>query len=156
MSEFEHSLAIQGTPETVFAFVSDVTNLPSYLPTLRHVEPHGPGRVHLHGEVSGRRYDVDGFYRVDASQRQMEWGADGEQRYRGWLAVIGPDDAASCRLTVHLSFTPSPDLSREAARSRGSRDAAIADGLETALRSIQRSVEGRGGQVSQPAQGSRG
>ncbi len=51
MPEYEHSQTIQASPDAVFAFVSQVRNLPQYLPTIKAAEPQGPERVVVHGEA---------------------------------------------------------------------------------------------------------
>jgi uncharacterized protein YndB with AHSA1/START domain len=49
MPDYEHSLTIEASPETVFDFVSDIANLPKYLPTTHHAEAQPGGRVRVQG-----------------------------------------------------------------------------------------------------------
>ena len=58
MSEYESSLTVDAAPDAVFAYVSDVGNLPEYLPTTRHAEAQSEGRVRVQGEANGHRYDL--------------------------------------------------------------------------------------------------
>ncbi len=54
MAEYERSRVVQASPTDVFAFVSDPSNLATFLPTVDTVEPQAEGRVEVHGEVRGR------------------------------------------------------------------------------------------------------
>ena len=135
MPDYEHSLTIEASPETVFKFVSDIKNLPKYLPTTHQAEALPGDRVRVQGEAADHAYDADGYFRVDAPNHRLEWGSDGENRYRGWLEIDGA--ASECEVTVHLSFQANP----------GDRDKAISEGLISALESIRRQVEGNGGKV---------
>ena len=146
MPEYEHTQTIHASPDEVFAFVSDVRNLPRYLPTTKGAEPQGEGRVR--GEANGHPYDSDGYFRVDEAARRLEWGADEEGKYSGWLTVSGEESASL--VTVHLSFGPATDLpERIEENSPGERP--IQQGLEASLASIQNLVEGQGGKVEPPA-----
>ena len=70
MAEYERSRLVQASPDEVFAFVSDASNLATFLPTVDTVEPQAEGRVEIHGEVQGRAYEDDGWFRVDEAQRR--------------------------------------------------------------------------------------
>ena len=150
MAEYEHSLTVQASPDAVFDFVSDIGNLPRYLPTTHQAEMQGAGRVRVRGEAGGHTYDSDGYFRVDTSEHRLEWGSDGENNYSGWLEVEDGKDGAS-DVTVHLSFAPRPDLAQRMDEQTGDHDRTIQQGLEAALLSIQNQVEGRGGKVEPEA-----
>ena len=148
MPEYEHTQTIHASPAEVFAFVSDVRNLPQYLPTTKGAEPQGEGRVRVRGEANGHEYDSDGYFQADEAMRRLEWGADEEGKYSGWLTVSGEESASL--VTVHLSFGPATDLpERIEENSPGERP--IQQGLEASLASIQNLVEGQGGKVEPPA-----
>ena len=135
MPDYEHSLTIEASPETVFDFVSDIKNLPKYLPTTHQAEAQPGGRVRVQGEAAGHAYDSDGYFRIDAPNHRLEWGSDGENHYRGWLEIDGA--ASECEVTVHLMFQS----------KREGRDKTISEGLISALESIRSQVEGNGGKV---------
>ena len=145
MAEYEHSLTVQARADEVFGFVSDISNLPKYLPTTHHAEAQGGERVRVRGEAGGHPYDSDGHFRVNTTEHRMEWGSDGENNYSGWLEV--QDRGETSEVTVHLSFAPRPDLSQRMDEQTGDRNQTIQEGLQTALTSIQNLVEGRGGKV---------
>jgi hypothetical protein len=149
MSEFEYSATVQSGAQEVFDFVSDVGNLPRYLPTVTKAMSQGEDRVRVQGQAGGRQYDSDGYYHVDKGRKRMEWGSDGENQYRGWLEV--KDGGASATVTAHLSFEPRPDTKEQLDRQSGDYHRTIQEGLENALRSIKNLCEGRGGKVESSA-----
>src|SRR4051794_11532972 len=71
MAEYERSRLVQASPDDVFAFVSDASNLATFLPTVDVVEPQAEDRVEVHGEVRGRTYEDDGWFRVDEDRRRI-------------------------------------------------------------------------------------
>ena len=136
MSKYEHSTTVQASPDTVFAFVSDVNNLPRYLPTVHSARPQSGERVHVEGEAQGHHYDDDGYMRVDQASRRMEWGSDGEDDYTGWLTVAG-DGATSATVTVHLEFGEQTGDEQQIS----DQDARIEQGLSEALDAIRQQIE---------------
>ena len=141
--EFEETTTVEAAPEQVYAFVSDVTNLPKYLPTTESAEPQQGERVQVQGEVKGHEYDSDGYFRQDDKNRRLEWGAD-EHYYSGWLEVRENGDTS--QVTVHLTFKGRPPEDKqpseqEDAPDRGPRKGEIQEGLVNALASIKNFVE---------------
>ena len=149
MPDYEHSLTVEASPETVFAFVSEITNLPKYLPTTHQAEAQPGGRVRVQGEAGGHPYDSDGYFRLDKPNLRMEWGSDGENRYLGWLEIDGAAD--ECEVTVHLTFQPKPEQGERMDAQTGDRHKTISDGLIASLESIKNQVEGTGGKVEPAA-----
>jgi uncharacterized membrane protein len=137
---FEQSMTIHAPPDSVFAFVSDVKNMPKYLPTMRRAEEQGDDRVRVQGEAEGHRYDADGFLRADAANRRMEWGAD-EHHYKGQLAVE-PAGADASQVTVRLMFK---HYTADGAGQHGPSSSDIEEGLRNALQSIENEITGTGG-----------
>jgi uncharacterized protein YndB with AHSA1/START domain len=144
---FEESRRIPAPPEDVFAFISDIRNLPSYLPTTTWAEPQGEDRVRLAGQAGGKQYEDDGYLRCDEGAMRMEWGAD-EHHYSGEMQ-ISPDGDGS-HVTVRLNFRERPKDGRP---SGGPSEADIREGLRKALQSIENQVTGRGGKVEPRAAG---
>lgn len=145
MAEYEASLFISADPQTIFDFISDVRNMPRYLPTTHRAEAQGPDRVRVQGEANGHPYDSDGWFKVDRTEYRMEWGSDGETRYSGWMEIDGDDGGSE--VVVHLSFEPRPDQEQRFQEQAGSRDRAINEGLHAALQSISNIVKGEGAKV---------
>ncbi|CAA9506731.1 MAG: hypothetical protein AVDCRST_MAG62-277 [uncultured Sphingomonas sp.] len=55
--EYEDSVTVDADASAVFDFVSDVRNLPKYLPTTKDAQTQGEGRVRVQGEAQGNRYN---------------------------------------------------------------------------------------------------
>ena len=146
MAEYERSRLVQASPDDVFAFVSDANNLATFLPTVDVVEPQAEGRVEVHGEVRGRSYEDEGWFRVDEARRRIEWGAD-ERTYSGWLTVAADD--AGAQVVAHLSMPPY--VTPSGAPITGEPDIdpdPIEESLEAVLDSLRNVMEGRGGKES--------
>jgi uncharacterized protein YndB with AHSA1/START domain len=143
MAEYERSRLVQASPDDVFAFVSDASNLATFLPTVDTVEPQAGDRVEVHGEIRGRSYEDDGWFRVDENRRRIEWGAD-EHAYSGWLTVAAENGGA--QVVAHLSFAPyvTPSGRPIGGEPAGEPDP-IEQSLESALDSLRNLIEGRGG-----------
>ena len=146
MGEYERSITIEAPVDKVENFVSDVRNLPKYLPTTRKAEPVPDERVRVQGEARGKEYDSDGFYHVDKSKHRMEWRSDGEIQYSGWLEFKDAGVNKS-NVTVHLSYDPSFNQKKDFKAQTGNIDATINQELEKALLSIKNIVEGKGGKI---------
>ncbi len=151
MGEYEHTTTVKSKPQQVFDFVSDVNNLPRYLPTVKSAMRQGSDRVRVQGDAAGHQYDSDGSYNVYKDRKRMEWGSDGENQYRGWLEVKDNEDGTGATVTVHLSFEPRSDLALQYERQSGDRDRTIHEGLKNALQSIKNLCEGQGGKVDSRA-----
>jgi hypothetical protein len=48
-------------------------------------------------------FDAEGYLAVDENRKRMEWGAEVERDYSGWLEVAESADGES-QVTVHLNF----------------------------------------------------
>lgn len=99
MAEFEAQRVMPADAEAVFAVVSDLDRLPSWLPGPVGVHPVGEGEVQA--EVPPRGVSGEGTVQVRAEQMRVEWGHAPD--YAGWLQVEhgGPGHSS---VVVHLSF----------------------------------------------------
>lgn len=139
--EFEQSTTVEASRERVYAFVSEVRNLPKYLPTTNSAEPQQGERVRVQGEAEGHKYDSDGYFRKDEANHRLEWGAD-EHYYSGWLEVSGNGDSSD--VTVHLTFKGRPPADKqppEDGANGGPSEDDIREGLVKSLESIKNFVE---------------
>lgn len=147
MKEYQQSKKVQASADEVFAFVSDIQNLPKYLPTVHNAMPQQGERIRVQGEAGGHRYDSDGHFRVDKANRRMEWGSDGEHNYSGSLEVKEAGDKSACEVAVNIKFDPKPELAQKFEQQGGDRHRVINEGINKALASIQNLCEGKGGKV---------
>ena len=145
MPDYEQSIVIDATADEVFGFVSNLNNLPKYLPTLRSAEADGENRVRVQGDAGPHEYDASGYFRVEPGEYFMEWCADTDRHYSGWLEVEELDDA--CEVTVHLSFNPDPLMAQRMAEQTGNFDQEMEAGIQAALLSIRNQTSSMGERV---------
>ena len=151
MSDYSHSIEVNVPADRLFEFVSDIGNLPKYLPTTKAAQPQGEGRVRVQGEADGHRYDADGRFEAYAAQRKLQWSSDGEHQYAGRLEVAEMD-AQRSRVTVQIHFELPPQEAPRFER-QGGIDQVMNDGIRRALDSIRNLCEGTGGKNEAPQAG---
>ena len=147
--EYEQSQAIDAPPEEVFAWLSEVENLPKYLPPVVDSSVEGSSAEGVPGQrirttleypgEGGGTFDAVGYLAVDEREHRMEWGAEEGRDYSGWLTV-GVHGERGSEVVVHLSFgerSAGPEL-RE--RSPEGRDP-LAEGISATLESIRKQIE---------------
>lgn len=152
MQEYEKTKQIQAPAGAVFAWLSDVGNLPHYLPPVKEAALSGPSssdspgeqKVWMRVEIPGHyETEGEGYFSVDQDSRRMEWGAEWGRDYSGWITVT-EDDRAKSTVTVHLSFGP---RSVEEEQDSGSGSGSFEEGIEATLESIRRQIEEGSGKV---------
>ncbi|WP_168582501.1 SRPBCC family protein [Gephyromycinifex aptenodytis] len=133
MPEFSKSIHVDVEPRRLFDYLSDVGNLPRYMPRLSHAEPAGDDgavQVTAHPKLpDGRQVEVKGtaWTRVDELGRRFSWGSVGSRNnYRGTFD-IDPVESGS-QLTVTIV-------------SERADGAAVQTGLGDTLASIKNLVE---------------
>lgn len=152
MQEYEKTQQIGAPAGAVFTWLSDVGNLPHYLPPVKEAALAGPSSSEVPGQRKvwmkveiPNRYETkgEGYFSVDDDSRRMEWGAEWGRDYSGWLTVEEAGSAEST-VTVHLSFGPRSVEEEE--ESGGERDP-FEEGIEATLESIRRQIEEGSGKV---------
>lgn len=139
-SDYESSLTINAPVEQVYSFVSDIKNMPKYMPTTKCAEKAGEERVRVQGKGEGFTYDTEGYLKRNENEDCLEWGSD-EDSYRGWMKVEKFDDNAS-KVTIHLKFKGHEYDSIPCEH--------VTQGLHAGLESIKNELEGTGGKVKPP------
>jgi carbon monoxide dehydrogenase subunit G len=109
--EYQQSQTIDAPPEEVFAWLSDVGNLPEYLPPVVASSAEGPSVESVSGQriratleypgEEGRTFHAEGYLAVDERERRMEWGAEAGRDYSG-----------RCKSGCPRAATPLPRASR--------------------------------------------
>ena len=107
MGDYEKSTTVNVEPQLLFSYLSDVQNLPRFLPQLISVESVGDDRIRVTAHVNppdGPERDVEGEAWVSVRQegKTLAWGAPGPNDYQGELDVDPGDDKGTSRLTVRL------------------------------------------------------
>ena len=147
MAEYEQTRRIDAPAEDVFAWLSDVDNLPKYLPPVTDAEQPEEGRIRTTLEYPGGEgsFDAEGYFRVDEGSRRIEWGAEVQRDYSGWLTVTGGADGGS-EVTVHLDFGPrtvEPEIQEQSPEDEDP----LVRGISETLESIRRQIEEGAGKV---------
>ncbi len=156
MAAYQQTQTIDAPAGDVFAWLSDVSNLPKYLPPVTDASIEGPSAEGAPGQrlratleyPNGGSFDSEGYFNVDEGARRLEWGAEVERDYSGWLTVAEVDDSRS-EVTVHLSFGPrsaEPEIQEEAPEGRDP----LGEGISATLESIRRQIEEGAGKVQPP------
>jgi hypothetical protein len=156
--EYEQSQAIGAPPEEVFAWLSEVGNLPKYLPPVVDTSVEGPSAEGVPGRrlrttleypgEGGGTFDAVGYFAVDERERRMEWGAEAGRDYSGWLTV-GDHGEGGSEVVVHLSFgerSVGPEIREQSPEGQDP----LSEGISATLESIHRQIEEGSGKVETP------
>lgn len=150
MPEYTDRIDVAAPADAVFRFVSDIKNLPKYLPTVHHAHAQPHERVEVDGEANGHAYNSEGWFKVDQAGRAMTWGSNGSNDYSGKMAVSGEGDRSKVECT--LRFTPTAEIKDSMDKHQGGPNAAMTDGLRASLASIKEICEGTGGKHKSTAE----
>ncbi len=150
MADFESSISVNAPAPSVFDFVSRVENLPQYLPTVKNAEPaEGGERVRVTSVIQNESHTQDGFFRVAAPGRRLEWGSDGDKDYHGSMDL--QDGGGQTTVTVRLHLNPPPEKAGEIEQRSGQDwESQMQEGVERCLQSIKNICEGTGGKSEIP------
>jgi uncharacterized protein YndB with AHSA1/START domain len=157
--DYEQSQTIDAPPNEVFAWLSKVGNLPNYLPPVVDSSVEGPSaqgspgqRIRTTLEYPGGEdgtFEAEGYLAVDERERRMEWGAEAERDYSGWLTVANHGDGGS-EVVVHLTFGErSVETEIEDQTPEGENP--MAEGISRTLESIRRQIEEGSGKLETPS-----
>ena len=97
--QHEHTEHIAAPPDAVYAAISDVTNLPRFVPQMTAARPTGDDSVEVDARYHGREQHGEASFHADAERRRIEWGS--ASGYRGWMEVTADGDGS--RLTLFLN-----------------------------------------------------
>lgn len=107
MPTYTRSTKLATDQDTAYAYLSDVTNLPRYLPQMTKAEPVGDGSevetaavVSRPGEPQ-RTEEGTAWFKADDDAHKVSWGSEGENDYHGELDF---DDAGGGACTLRLSL----------------------------------------------------
>ena len=156
--DYEQSQAIDAPPNEVFAWLSDVGNLPAYLPPVIDSSVEGPSAHGSPGQRirttleypggDGGTFEAEGYLAVDERERRMEWGAEAGRDYSGWLTVANHGEGGS-EVVVHLTFGErSAETEIEDQIPEGENP--MAEGISRTLESIRRQIEEGAGKLETP------
>ncbi len=116
----ERTITVESSPEVVFAYVSDVGNLPDYVDQMVAAQRTGSGELHVAADVEGRGHEEgDARFTADAATGRVEWAGGPQSHYAGWMQV----EEAGSGSTVHLGLSVSDE---DSASSEASVDRTLA------------------------------
>lgn len=155
MSEYELTQAIGVSANETFAWLTDINNLPKYLPPVTEAYIEGPSAEGTPGQhvrlklqfPNGSSFDSEGYLAVDEGARHMEWGAESERDYSGWLTVA-ESGGNNSEVTVHLSFGER-SVEGDIQEADENRDP-LTESIGATLESIRRQIEEGSGKVQPP------
>ncbi|VFU10904.1 SRPBCC family protein [Methylocella tundrae] len=139
MPGFSAQIEIKAPAAEVFAFVSDINDMPRYLPTVEKANWSGEDRVHLEGAANGRPYAVDGRLHIDADAMQMSWGSLERESYHGELQVFETDEGSE--LACRIEFQPHLQTMENLAGAAVPDADFIKAKLDAVLRAAKQAVE---------------
>ena len=96
--QHENTEHVAAAPDAVYAAISDVSNLPKFVPQLTGAREAADGRIEVDARYEGHEQHGEVAFRTDDSARRIEWGAP--SGYRGWMQVNADGDGS--RLTLFL------------------------------------------------------
>ena len=134
MADYEHAEHVPARPDELFAYLSDVRNLPRYFARMTHAEPAEGEAVRTTArleEAEGGPREVEGeaWFRVHEGEKRLEWGSEGPSDYRGELDVTGDAGGSRVAVRLHTVHEDAPG---------------IQDGLRETVGNIKRLVGGAG------------
>lgn len=133
MGDYDNAITVAVPPARLFTYLSDVQNLPAYLPQMTSARPHDGDRVTVTAHIAPENapeQDVtsEAWIRVIEEGKSLEWGAPGPHDYHGRLRIMAGDSPGTSRLTVELHTVET-------------EGAQVDRGLQKALRGIKTAVE---------------
>jgi carbon monoxide dehydrogenase subunit G len=96
--QHEHTEHVAAPPDAVYAAISDVSDLPRFVPQITAVRPSSGERVEVDARYEGREQHGEASFRADDGERKIEWSAP--SGYHGWMRVDADGDGS--RLTLFL------------------------------------------------------
>ena len=96
--QHEHTEHVAAPADAVYAAISDLGNLPRFVPQMTAARRASDDRVEVDARYGGHEQHGEASFRTDDGERRIEWSAP--SGYHGWMKV-DPDGDGS-RLTLFL------------------------------------------------------
>jgi carbon monoxide dehydrogenase subunit G len=97
--EHEHTEHVAAAPDAVYAAISDVRNLPRFVPQMTAARPTDGDHVEIDARYEGREQHGEASFSTDPEQRRIEWSAP--SGYHGWMSVAPDGDGSRLTLFLH-------------------------------------------------------
>ncbi len=132
MGNFTGTTKVSASAGSLFDYLADVSNMPSYFSRMTAASPGDGEQVQTTAKMpDDTEVEGEAWFRVDADAQHIEWGSQGPNDYHGYVDVTADGDASS--VEVHLHTTRVEDGNAE-----------VEDGVQETLGNIKRLVEGAG------------
>jgi hypothetical protein len=89
---------VAAAPAAVYAAISEVGNLPKFVPQLTAARALSAGRIEVDARYEGHEQHGEASFEADDTARRIQWAA--ASGYRGWMQVDADGDGS--RLTLFL------------------------------------------------------
>lgn len=96
--QHQHTEHVAAPPDALYAAISDVSNLPRYVPQITAVRPSDDDHVEVDARYEGREQHGEASFSADDREHRIAWST--ASGYHGWMKV-DPDGEGS-RLTLFL------------------------------------------------------
>lgn len=122
MAEYTESIDVPAGPDNLFAYLTDVSNIPHYMPRLTEAAPQPDGTVDVTARpitASGQQVEVHGtaWVKAGADGRSFSWGSSGGRHgYHGEFVIADAPEGS------HLTVTVSTERAGGDSVVRGLRD----------------------------------
>ncbi|AKT50668.1 SRPBCC family protein [Arsenicicoccus sp. oral taxon 190] len=130
MTTYESTTTIDVPAAELFAYLSDVDNLPTYFPRVTSAKRTEGDKVTVTARIEhdGEQRDVEGeaWIKVEQADKTLTWGSQGPNNYTGQVD-LDPIDDSSCSATVRISTDRQGDR--------------IQDGVDEAVAGIKEAAE---------------
>jgi uncharacterized membrane protein len=112
MGDYRHSVKVNAPAARLFAYLSDVRNLPRYFTAMTSAEPAGDQAVKVTASLHGTTRQGEAWFKVDRQRQHLEWGSEGPSNYHGYLDVTGDAAAAEVAVFLHTERHDSGDINQ--------------------------------------------
>ena len=131
MADFSSTTTVDASPEDLFAFLSDISNLPRYFARMTSATPTEGNAIHTTAQLpDGSQVEGEAWFEVDQNAQHIAWGAEGPHDYHGSLDVSAAEQGATVQVTLHTSRVEAGDNE-------------VQEGLDTTLTTIRTLVQHR-------------
>lgn len=126
MATYQQSTDVNAGADALFAYLSDVSNLPKYFDRMTSAQPAEGEAVHTTANLNGQEFEGEAWFRVDDGGKTISWGSEGPSNYSGELEVSGEGGSSKVDVRLNTERVESDEIN---------------DGLRTSLANIKRLVE---------------
>jgi uncharacterized membrane protein len=96
--QHEHTEHVAASADAVYAAISDLRNLPRFVPQMTAVRQGDGDRVEVDARYGGHEQHGEASFHADDGERRIEWSSP--SGYNGWMKVDAEDEGS--RLTLFL------------------------------------------------------